>query len=70
MQYDLAPARKLNRDSERQGHARPAMIGVGLVGLVPDQISKEMQEFCFKKYVDGRIVGLLGLEEAIRNNAL
>ena len=37
------------------------MIGVGLVGPVPGQISKEMQEFCVQKYVDGRVVGLLGL---------
>ena len=37
------------------------MIGVGLVEPVPEQMSKEMQEFCVQKYVDGRIVGLLGL---------
>ena len=35
---------QLNRESESHGYARPAMIGVGLVGPVPEQVSKEMQE--------------------------
>ena len=56
-----AGARKLNRDSERQGYVRPAMSDVGFVGPVPEQISKEMQEFCVQNYVEGRMVNLLGL---------
>jgi len=49
---------QLNRESESHGYARPAMIGVGLVGPVPEQmhIKRDARVLCSKI-----VVGSLGL---------